>query len=79
MDPKSAASTMIENGEISEGQREEQRELNPLPFRLYLSLSYDDPHVFDWNIFFSAVPEQKQSKPTEVLKIDNRFFKRYLI
>ena len=47
MDPKSAASTMIENGEISEGQREEQRELNPLPFRLYLSLSYDDPHVFD--------------------------------
>ena len=77
MDTKSATSTVIENGEISEGQREEQRKFNPSTFSFILMVPWDALQ-FLTEIFnlFPAVPEQKQSKPAEVLKIDIRFDKR---
>ena len=55
MDPKSAASTMIENGEISEGQREEQRELNPSTLSVYTYPCHMMIHKFLTEIsFFSC-------------------------
>ena len=63
MDPKSAASTMIENGEISEGQREEQRKLNPstLSFILILASCHMMIHGFliEISLFSCAGAETK--------------------
>ena len=47
MDTKSATSTVIENGEISEGQREEQRKFNLTTFSFILIVAVEYCTVLD--------------------------------